>query len=260
MLAWMAIRGEIDKPDLILSANPGMEGRHALEYVAMIQSEAEKVGIPAYTAPGPNLYEEIINLKASGKTRFDTPAFYTKSPDGKREGKLSQRCTSWAKIAPMNRACRRELESRFGIKARGGRIPAGMVEKWIGFSASEVHRIKPPTERWSCFRYPLVDMGITNGDVVKYFLKNNLPMPRRSVCRGCFANDAAFFKQMFETDPEGWKQAVAVDEAIRDWTGIGVKNPVYILRDCISLKELQARGFNLPNRNGDSCDSGYCFT
>lgn len=284
LLAWLAIRGEIERPDVIMSANPGMEGNAVLDYVALIQSEAAKVGIPAYTVKGPNLYEAILNLKkprcagcgapvnesicpACGSkeikppaTRFDTPAFYTKGPNGTREGKLSQRCTSWAKIAPMNRACRIELEQRFGIKAKGGRIPPGTVEKWIGFSASEVHRIKPPQDRWSCFRYPLVDMGMTNGDVVKWYTKTGTPMPPRSVCRGCFANDAGFFKDMAATDPEGWQQAIAVDEAIRDWRGIGVNNPVYILRSCISLKELEARGFEDGQRANDSCDSGYCFT
>lgn len=260
MLAWMAIRGEIPRPDVIMSANPGMEGQAALDYVAMIQEEARKVGILAYTVPGPNLYEAIINLKRSGKTRFDTPAFYTKGADGDREGKLSQRCTKWAKIAPMNRACRIEVERLLGIGRRSCRIPAGTVCKWVGFSASEIHRIKPPVERWSCFKYPLVDLRMTNGDVVKWFHKTGLPMPKRSVCRGCFANDAAFFKEMFETDPAGWEQAVAVDEAIRDWKQIGVNQPVYILRSCISLRELQARDFVDLKPSGGSCDSGYCMT
>lgn len=88
MLAWLAIRGEIPRPDLIMSANPGMEGQSTLDYVAMIQEEARKVGIPAYTVPGPNLFEAIINLKASGRTRFDTPAFYTKGSNGDRGGQV----------------------------------------------------------------------------------------------------------------------------------------------------------------------------
>lgn len=261
MLAWLAIRGEIDRPDVMLSANPGMEGQSTLDYVAWVQREANKVGIPAYTVKGPNLYEEILRLKDSGKTRFDTPAFYT-GPDkpGGREGKLTQRCTSWAKIAPMNRASRIELERVLGIKAKGGRIPPGTVEKWIGFSASECDRIKPPREAWSCFRYPLIDMGMTNGDVVKWYSKTGIPMPPRSVCRGCFANDAEFFREMSVSDPDGFEQACKVDEAIRDWKQIGVKQPVYILRSCIPLRELQARGFVDLKRGHAGCDSGYCFT
>lgn len=88
-------------------------------------------------------------------------------------------------------------------------------------------------------------------------------MPKRSVCAGCFANDAAFFKNMYETDPGSWAQAVQVDEAIRDWKQIGVNQPVYILRSCISLLELKERGFVdlVPSRGGNSsCDSGYCMT
>lgn len=260
LLAWMAIRGEIERPDVILTANPGMEGDAVLQYVSMIHARAREVGIPAYTVPGPNLFSDMIGLRTSGRTRFDTPAYYTQGDSGGREGKLTQRCTKYYKIEPMNRAARRELERKLGIKAKGGRIPPGTVEKWIGFSASEVHRIKPPKERWSCFRYPLVDMNLTNGDVVKWYQRTGTPMPPRSVCRACFANDAAFFKQMSQDDPAGWQQALAVDEAIRDWTQIGVKRPVYILRSCISLRELQARDFQDNGGAGDSCDSGFCFT
>lgn len=260
LLAWLAILGDIERPDVIMSANPGMEGQAVLDYVALIQAEAKKVGIPAYTVPGPNLFEAILNLKASGKTRFDTPAFYTAGAQGGREGKLTQRCTKWAKIAPMNRAARIEVERLLGIKRRSSRIPVGTVEKWIGFSASEVGRIKPPIERWSCFRYPLVDLGMTNGDVVKWYNHTGKPMPPRSVCRGCFANDAEFFKEMSQTDPAGWEQAKQVDDAIRDWKQIGVNQPVYVLRSCISLRELEARNFVDAPRANNSCDSGYCFT
>lgn len=260
LIAWLSILGEIERPDVILSANPGMEGQATLDYVAMIQSKAREVGIPAYTVPGPNLFQSILDLRASGKTRFDTPAFYTKGQDGHREGKLSQRCTEWAKIAPINRATRIEAERLLDIPRRSSHIPAGTVQKWIGFSTSEVHRIKPSRERWSCFRYPLIDLGMSNGDVVKAFHRLGKPIPKRSVCNGCFANSPEYFKQMAATDPASWAQAKAVDEAIRDWSNIGVKNEVYILRSCISLEELERRGFDDAAGSGDSCDSGYCMT
>lgn len=262
LLLWMAIRGEIERPDVVHTANPGMEAKASLAYVAMMQEECRKAGISAYTVAGPNLYQDLINLPKTHKTRFDTPAFYVLNPNGK-EGKLKQRCTSQYKIAPMNRACRIELEKRFGIGRRSSKLPRAIVEKWVGFSASEIHRIKPPRERWSCMRFPLIDMGFTNEKVVGYFLKHDLPMPPRSVCNGCFANDLAYFKEMHDHRPEDWQQAVAVDESIRDWKQIGVKQPVYITRCCKSLKELAALGFNLPDRQQQmnlGCDSGYCMT
>lgn len=260
LLLWMAIRGELERPDVVLTANPGMEAKASLEYVAKMQEECRKAGIDAYTVSGPNLFEDILSLKAIGKTRFDTPAYYVLNENGK-EGKLNQRCTGHYKIAPMNRACRVELEKRLGIKRTSHNIPVATVEKWIGFSASEVHRIKPPNENWACFRYPLIDLGITNEKVVGYFLKHDLPMPPRSVCNGCFANDLEYFRDMQANRPEDWQQALAVDEAIRDWSGIGVKRPVFITRCCKSLKELASHGFKTDGKQqNDSCDSGYCFT
>lgn len=260
LILWMALRGEIERPDVVLTADPGMEAKASLEYVARMQAECRKAGIAAYTVSGPNLFADMLGLKASRATRFDTPAYYVLNADG-TEGKLNQRCTAHYKIAPMNRACRVEMEKRLGIKRTSNKIPAGTVEKWIGFSASEIHRIKPPHENWACFRYPLVDMGMTNSKVVGYFLKHDLPMPPRSVCNGCFANDLDYFRDMHANRPEDWQQALAVDAAIRDWSGIGVKHPVYITRCCKSLAELAERGFKINGQSqGDSCDSGYCFT
>lgn len=291
-LLWMAIRGEIERPDVVLTANPGMEAAASLAYVAMMQAECAKVGIKAYTVKGPNLYEEILNLKQprqisvcvkcgnqvtgarhavkcpcretkivtlNPRTRFDTPAYYVLREDG-REGKLDQRCTAYYKIAPMNRACRVELESARNVSCRSSRVPRAIIEKWIGFSASEVSRVKPPVERWACFRYPLIDMGYTNEKVVGYFLKHDLPMPPRSVCNGCFANDVEYFRDMHRDRPADWAQALAVDEAIRDWKQIGVKLPVFITRCCKSLNQLQAEGFKDDDKRGGGCDSGYCMT
>lgn len=264
-LLWMVLRGELEPPDVVHTANPGMEAKASLEYVRMMQARCRVQNIEAYTVPGPNLYEDILNLVKSGKTRFDNPAFYTKNENGK-EGKLSQRCTKEYKIAPMNRAVRIALEERLGISRKSSHLPRGVVEKWIGFSASEVHRIKPAEQRWACMRFPLVDMGYTNEKVIGYFLKHDLPMPPRSVCNGCFANDLEYFKDMHDHRPGDWAQALAVDEAIRDWKSIGVNQPVYITRCCKPLKELAACGFKLDDATqgkldlGASCDSGYCMT
>lgn len=259
-ILWMVLRGEIPPPDVVMSANPGMEAAASLAYIKRMQAECAKVGLPCYTVSGPNLYQEILDLKSSKRTRFDTPAYYVLNDDG-TEGKLNQRCTSHFKIAPMNRACRVELEKRLGISRRSSKLPRAIVEKWIGFSASEVSRIKPPTERWSCFHYPLIDLGMTNDRVVGYFLKHDLPMPPRSVCNGCFANDLDYFRDMHANRPEDWKQALAVDDAIRDWKSIGVKQPVFITRCCKSLRALEASNFQVDgDTRNESCDSGYCFT
>ena len=107
---------------------------------------------------------------------------------------------------------------------------------------------------------------MTNEKVVGYFLKHKLPMPPRSVCNGCFANRLDYFAEMYQQaragDSQDWEQAVAVDESIRDWSGIGVKRPVFIHKSCTPLRELAAKGFQLDGQpdNEDGCDSGYCIT
>lgn len=254
-LLWMVLRGDI-KPLgklLVLNADPGMENTFTYEYVRMMRQECESAGIQFITAPGPNLYQDLIGLKGSGKTRLDLPAYYTKSADGKK-GKLLQRCTAYYKIAPMDR------ELRSFMRRNKLRLIANSVHKWIGFSANEVHRIKPPNAAYTAFRYPLVELGLSNKDVEEYLRDNKLPVPPRSVCNACFANSPAFMADMRLKRPSDYAQALAVDSAIRDLSQIGVRDEVYILSNLMPVKD----AVDSVNPSdyldySDVCESGYCF-
>ncbi len=256
-LLWMILLGEIEMPGkvLVLNADPGMENKYTYQYVEMMRRKCEEKGVPFITAPGPNLYQDLVGFKASGKTRLDLPGYFTKSPEGKK-GKLLQRCTAEYKIAPMDRALRRYIrENKLGLKAAS-------VHKWIGFSANEVHRIKPPSQKYVAFRYPLVEMGMTNSDVEDYLRSRNLPVPPRSVCSACFANTAGFMARMKRERPDDYEMALAVDDAIRDLTQAGVREEVYVLRDIIPIRdavEIEELVKYDEVEYSDVCESGYCF-
>lgn len=263
-LLWMILFGDIQKPKnfLVLNADPGMENSGTYIYVQKMKNLCQEQNIPFFTVPGKNLYKDIVNLKNTPATRFDNPPYWMLGKSGKI-GRLKQKCTYMYKIAPMDRFLRSYLWKNFGISKKGT-LREKLVEKWIGFTSSELERIKPSKQKYIYFSYPLIDLKMSNKDVLDYYLKHNLVPPPRSVCNACFANGLETFKEMFHSRPEDWKQAVNVDNSIRDWKQIGVKNPVYVSNTLIPLEKLAEQDFDVSKIDKDlendySCDSGYCF-
>lgn len=263
-LLWMILLDKISIPNnfVVLNADPGMENSFTYQYVDMMKEKCKEKGIEFYKVQGENLYSDIVTLGLTNKKRLDTPAYWTKNEKGER-GKLRQSCTFKYKIEPMDRKIRQLLKEKFGINPKAKRIGNNIVEKWIGFTYSEVERVKPSRRKYSYFQYPLIEMKMHNDDVINFFIENNLSIPPRSVCNACFANGLSTLKDMYRNRPEDWKQAVSVDNAVRNWSQIGVKSEVYVSRTLIPLSELERVDFNLDElkdlENEYSCDSGYCF-
>lgn len=258
-LLWMLLKGDIPRPErlLVLNADPGMENSGTYEYMDRMAKFCGESGIDFATAPGPNLYQDLIQLSASKAKRADNPPYWTLDAKGKR-GQLMQKCTKHYKIAPMDRQLRRYMEANFGISAKSKRIPEGFVEKWIGFSADEERRIEPSRQKYIRFRYPLIEIGMTNADVMRYFDSIGETPPPRSVCNACFAHGSATLAEMKHDRPADWEQACRVDDSIRDLSGIGVTEPAFVSDSCKPLREFDGDG---RAEDGDemACDSGYCF-
>jgi hypothetical protein len=258
-LLWMILRGDIEVPKnfYVLNADPGMEHRATYEYTEMMREESLKAGIDFRTVDGPNLYEDLLNLE--GKTRIDNPAYFTKNDDGK-EGRLRQKCTQYYKIAPMDREVRRILKHDHG---QGNRTTPGMVEKWIGFAFDEQPRISLPKQKYTYFRYPLIEAGMTKEDVHEYYENNRLPRPPRSVCVACYANGTDHYKWQASNGTDDFERAVKVDDAIRDMSGVGITQPVYAHRSLVPLRVLPERDFQVGStekeRERYACTSGHCF-
>ncbi len=263
-LLWMVLLGHMKRPRnfVVLNADPGMENSDTYDYVNMMFKECRKAGIEAMTVEGPNLLEDILNLKKDPtKTRLDNPPYWTLSPEGK-VGRLIQGCTKYYKIAPMDRQIRIILEENNGISRRTTRLGENIVEKWIGFTYDEAVRVKPASQKYVYFHYPLIKQGMRQEDVIEYFKLHRLPIPPRSVCNACFANGTDTFREMYENRPDDWKNAVLIDRSVRDWSQIAVQDRVYVSRTMLPLVKLAKKNFLMVDsdkENEYSCDSGYCF-
>lgn len=263
-ILWMVLLGDIKRPEqfVVLNADPGMENSATYAYNRDMFDLCKAEGIEAITAPGPSLYEDLVTLGTGDKTRIDNPPYWTQAENGKR-GRLMQKCTAVYKIAPMDRVLRQLLHERFGISLVTRRPGIGIVEKWIGFAFDEVYRMKPSSQQYINFAYPLIDLKLDRDAVNAYYTANGLPMPPRSVCNACFANGLETLREMHDNRPDDWQQAVRVDRAVRSLVQIGVKEPVFVSNTLLPLEQLAAQNFVLgdeKDQDNYSCDSGYCFT
>jgi hypothetical protein len=261
-IAEMLLRGDLSIPNnlVVIRADPGMENSKTNDYCSEMADRFRAANIP-YIEVQKNLLEGLLNLKASGATRFDLPPLWTRNRETGKKGRLLQLCTSYAKIVPMDRALRKWMHENLGISSTSTRIGTKIVCKWIGFSADEWSRIKEPRVKYAYFAYPLIDKNMTKEDIRRYYSKIGRPIPPRSVCNACFANDVQYFKQMHDERPdEFWKQAVAVDEAIRDLKQVGVRDECFVSSTLLPLRQLAANNFRtLDQKVVSQCHSGYCF-
>ncbi len=253
--------GLLERPTnlVVINADPGMESTGTKPFVDQCESECREAGVP-FLRVRRNLYRDLLRLKTSGQTRFDCPPFWTKNRETGKRGRLMQRCTAYYKITAMDQALRRWMDVNLGVSRTHTRLGANAVRKWIGFAADEIHRIREPEQTYQFFEYPLIELGWSKAAVVDFFIAHRLPAPPRSVCNACFANDVSYFREMAESRPSDWAQAVAVDDAIRDLSCIGVRDECYVSWTLVSLRQLAAAGFpNIDGEKEELCHSGHCF-
>ena len=274
-LLWLLIEEQLPRPEplLILNADPGMENLATYAHNQKMREICQDAGLEIITVPGPDLYRDILTLGQKGESRMDNPPYWLRTDSSKGRGKLTQGCTYFYKIAPMDRFMRKWMEDNLGIsmnKKKG--LKKNMVHKWIGFSVDEVSRIKPPRPAYTAFRYPLIELGWDTDQVNEYLKEKEdqygIPAPPRSMCNGCFAHGLNSLKEMYENRPIAWIQARNVDNAIKGWKDIpdmSVDRELYVSSSLVSLQELVEIGFDsnkveaVVEGEDLSCDSGYCF-
>jgi hypothetical protein len=259
-IAEMLLNGDLvcDTPLVIVTADPGMENSSTYDYVAEMSERFYEKGFD-HRIVKTDLYGNFLAAVKRKDTRFDLPPFWTKNRKTGKRGRLMQKCTGAYKIAPMQRVVRKKLEEVAGISTSCKRFQQNCVRTWIGFSKDEISRIKEPKQKYIWLQYPLVAMGMTKNDVFRYYKKINRPLPPRSVCNACFANDVSHFKEMYENRPSDWEQAVAVDDACRDLSFMRVDDECYVSSTLKSLRQLCDEGFAESEKPDILCQTGFCF-
>ncbi|MDJ0279003.1 hypothetical protein QLH51_19665 [Sphingomonas sp. 2R-10] len=256
-LALMAAHGEIGPmPDCAVFADNGWEPRAVYEHLDWLRSP-NVLPFPVHIVSAGDLRADLL-AGARGERWASIPAFtrtvtparaelpvYDEDDDGDLTvvgtrivatekvgvGMIRRQCTGDYKIVPI----RRKVRELLGIAGR--RSPKTPVaEQWIGISLDEAIRMKPSFEDWQLNRWPLIEMGMTRQDCLRWLERHGYPLPPKSSCISCPFHSDAVWRDMRDHDPDAWADAVAVDRAIR--TGFrGIRSEVYLHRSAVPLDE-----------------------
>ncbi len=130
---------------------------------------------------------------------------------------------------------RRKVRGLVGLT--GKRSPdRPVVEQWIGISLDEIVRMRMSFESWQVNRWPLIELGMTRRDCLRWLERHGYPMPPKSACIGCPYHSDVMWRQMRAEDPDGFADAVAIDGLIRtDFRNL--RGEVYLHRSCVPLDE-----------------------
>jgi hypothetical protein len=252
------IAGLLPKPDAVTFADTGAERAITYQVVKAWAPFIESHGIEVLHAPPAG---HIVNDILAEKGHFADIPLYTLRPDGST-GRLARHCTAEYKIRPIRRA----LRDRLGASRRG-RLAAGLVTQWLGYTREEVGRIGRPRVAWTVQAYPWIELGWYRHQVIEFLLdfcaRHSLPMPEPSACKICpFRDDWA---RLPLTDA-GF--AVAFDATLRTLPSLArlrAGGELFLHRSCQPLPSVIAQDLESEREPAAlqlgfawECDSGAC--
>lgn len=229
-LALMAACGEIGPlPDAAIFADTGCEPTPVYEWLEKLE---KLLPFPVHRVQqGEGLLAHIEGAVKGG--RFAGAPFYTHGGADEREGMLKRQCTSEFKIAPI----RAKLRELLGLE-RYQHAKAVVAVQWIGISTDEATRMKPSREKWVEHRWPLIEKRMSRWDCMRWLEAKGFPAPPKSSCTFCPYHSDAEWRWLKKSDPEGWAQAVRIDEMIR--AGVrGTTQKLYVHESCVPLSQVE---------------------
>lgn len=216
----MADAGEFGrKPDVAIFSDTKWEPRRVYDFLAYLEG---RVSIPIIKTGRGSLRERIMKGGSSV-----IPAFVNGAP-------LNRNCTRDYKIAPIEREIRRMM----GWTRRAAPTEP-VVEQWFGITTDELYRVKRSPNKWSHFRYPLIEARMSRDDCERERERRGLRKAPWSSCVGCpWHGDEEWLE--IKADPEAWADACEVDRALRDpaITRNATVAPQYLHRDCVPLDQV----------------------
>ena len=240
VMALLAEREEygLSRPDLAIFADTGWEPPAVYDHLEWLKSQLSFEVVTVQAAG--NIKESILSgTNPEGRNFLDIPV-YVRNPDG-GSGVATRQCTRIYKLDPI----RARLRERLEIQPRRRAPKSTQVEMWVGISADESARVKPSKDEWITNRYPLIENNFTRAQLLNWFNEN---YPGRylptSSCIGCPYHSDAVWKQLKESDPKSFQDAVSVDWSLRNvpTTRGAIKGEAYLHRSRTPLSEVDFSG------------------
>lgn len=233
-LVLMAARGEVEA-QLAIFADTGAEPLAVYEHLDWLEAEvAGRVEIVRVAE---------VDLRAELEAKFNPVPLYMVGADGKPTIGRRQ-CTKVSKLYPIRHELRR--------RGYGPKRPVSML---LGITLDEIARMKPSGLGWVENAWPLIDLRLTRHDCLLWMERAGYPLPPRSACTFCPYRSDADWRDLRDTDPEGWADALEVDERAQ-------ARGEFVHRTCIPLADVD---LTTPADHGqlglleqDECEGG-CF-
>lgn len=230
-LALMACDGTLPRPDAAIFADTGWEPRRTYEHLDRLQVELDRAGVPLHRVSSGNLRADTINPAH----RYASVPYFVRNPDGS-EGMGRRQCTSEYKLAPISRKVR-ELLGAAPPDFR--RVPRGRVaEQWIGFSTDEIGRVSDgPGVLYLRPRYPLLELGMSRRDCERWLRDRGWTDVAKSACIGCPFHGNRQWRDLRDSRPDEWADAVDFDRAIRNGgaRGLPLNGAAFLHRSRVPL-------------------------
>ena len=208
-MALMAAHGEITPmPRAAIFADTGWEPKAIYDHLDWLEEELAGLApqLLVYRVNNGNIRDDLTRKEPG---RYASMPFFLDDGSGQR-GMGRRQCTHEYKLKPLMWQTRRLLN-----KGRRDRIAAGAVTTWIGISTDEAVRMKPSGKQWQVNRWPLIEAGMSRRDCLNWMKRHGYPEPGKSSCIGCPFHNDLMWRDMKQSDPESWDDAVEVDRLIR---------------------------------------------
>jgi len=203
-MALMAAHGEITPmPDAAIFADTQSEPAAVYRHLDWLERQ---LPFPVHRVTAGSLRDEILGAMR-GTNRMDArPPFFTLSG-----GMLNRQCTQDFKLLPIQRKIRELIGLK--LRQRGPKEP--VVEQWIGISVDEAIRMKPSRHAYVRNRWPLIERLMSRSDCLLWCERHGYPIPPKSACTFCPYHDNAQWRALRDHDPDAFREAIRIDEAIR---------------------------------------------
>jgi hypothetical protein len=250
VLAAMAALGDLEPVDVAIHSDTTHERSSTYEFAAQWTPWLEERGVRVVTVTNDDSTgTDVLPVRPSGGGEISIPAYTVR--DGKR-GTVRRQCTGHWKINPVRR----------WLQAHRNRQP---VELWLGITTDEWQRAKDADVRYITHRFPLLDLGMSRADCLRWLRDHDLPTPGKSSCVFCPYLNKRAWEEMKREGGDDWRKAVQVDASIRD---ARLPGQLFVHGRCLPLDQ----AVRIPEDSGysqldmlasddaaASCDSGFCF-
>lgn len=206
-LLLLAAEGRIGPLDAAIFADTGWEPKAVYAHLDRIEREvARPADIPIHRVSVGNIRRDALDPEH----RFASMPLFIKNRDG-GDGMTRRQCSNEYKVVPIKRKIRELLGYEHPTP-----VPKGVfVEQWIGFSTDEIGRVRDSDVRYAFHTFPLLGLGFSRADCLRYLRSRGFGDTPKSACIGCPFHGNAQWRRMRDERPDEWADAIDFDRSIR---------------------------------------------